>query len=73
MKVLFQNLTKFEKKYNKTFFVDYIKTNIFFKKYYKDRYKKSKKCYYWMEYKNIICTYIYLDIKINIIILLIYT
>ena len=39
----FQNLTKFEKrKYNKTFFVDYVKTNIFFKKYYKDRYKNQR-------------------------------
>jgi poly-beta-hydroxyalkanoate depolymerase len=39
----FFNLSKHEKqKYNKAYFVEYIKTNIFFKKYYVDRYNNYR-------------------------------
>lgn len=47
----YQNLTKMEKrKYNKTFFIDYIETNIFFKKYYFARVGNSTNVIkYWKE------------------------
>lgn len=48
------NLTKAEKRrYNKTYFRDYLQTNIFFRKYYQDRYKNIRnviKC--WKEKKD---------------------
>jgi hypothetical protein len=43
--VYFVNLMKHEKrKYNKAYFTNYIKTNIFFKEYHKERYNNIRNC-----------------------------
>ena len=43
--IYFVNLMKHEKrKYNKAYFTNYIKTNIFFKEYHKERYNNIRNC-----------------------------